>query len=641
MGRKIAAGHGQRLWPAFALLGAVVVLPTAGVFWFMNQAMQNEQLVIRQRLADLYRSQLRNAADQIQIAFAKKFEFLDHTVRQHPAPESFSLLADAGEVDAVLIYDNGKLKYPEPIPFHRLSAEPQTPRWQEARRLEFGKNDFNAAARAYAVIVRQSADARERALALVGEARCLNKSGKKSKAIEVLVHSPADAAYRDAKDAQGRSIALNAQLFALQLMKDPRHPLFQETAKLLVEQLNDYRGTPVSSSQRRFLIGQVRSLWPDCPENATFAAEELAASFAGLRAPQLIPGRIQPAGIKDVWAYSNPGKSYIALFSKARLMNFMESAIASRKPANGVRLTVIPPGTEGSWLQSEKIGDSIPSWNLALYLDGEDPLQSAARQKTAFYVWTGVLMTAGIALLSILLAVYLGRQMRLTRLKNDLIATVSHELKTPLASMRLLVDTLRDGHSHDARLVEEYLQMIAKENARLTSLIEGFLTFSRMERNKAKFDQKVLQTGEIVDAALESIGNRLHAPGCRLEVDLQEPLPAVIGDRDALVTVFVNLLDNALKYTGESKEICLRGFASNGNVCFEIEDNGIGFPRSASKKIFERFYQVDRTLSRRAGGCGLGLSIVQFILSAHNGSITAASRPGKGSTFTVLLPAAE
>jgi len=278
---------------------------------------------------------------------------------------------------------------------------------------------------------------------------------------------------------------------------------------------------------------------------------------------------------------------------------------------------------------------------LALYLDGEDPLQSAARQKTAFYVWTGVLMTAGIALLSILLAVYLGRQMRLTRLKNDLIATVSHELKTPLASMRLLVDTLRDGHSHDARLVEEYLQMIAKENARLTSLIEGFLTFSRMERNKAKFDQKVLQTGEIVDAALESIGNRLHAPGCRLEVDLQEPLPAVIGDRDALVTVFVNLLDNALKYTGESKEICLRGFASNGNVCFEIEDNGIGFPRSASKKIFERFYQVDRTLSRRAGGCGLGLSIVQFILSAHNGSITAASRPGKGSTFTVLLPAAE
>jgi two-component system sensor histidine kinase CiaH len=103
----------------------------------------------------------------------------------------------------------------------------------------------------------------------------------------------------------------------------------------------------------------------------------------------------------------------------------------------------------------------------------------------------------------------------------------------------------------------------------------------------------------------------------------------------------VNLLDNALKYTGESKEICLRGFVSNRSVCFQIEDNGIGFPRNASRKIFESFYQADRALSRRTGGCGLGLSIVQFILSAHNGSITAESRPGKGSTFTVLIPAAE
>ena len=638
---RIAAGHGQRLWPAFALLAAVVVLPTAGVFWFMNQAMQNEQLAMRQRLADLYRSQLRNAADQIQTACTKKFELLDNAVRKHPAPEVFSLLVNAGEVDSIVIYDNGRPKYPESTAFPRLMAESQSPRWQEARRLEFGKSDFNAAVEAYAGIARQSAAAREKALALVAQARCLNKSGKRAQAIEVLVHSLGDVAYRDARDAQGRSIPLNAQLFALQLMKDPRHPMFQQTAQSLAKRLNDYGKTPISSSQRRFLIEQVRSMWPGCPDSPTFAAEELAASFAAIRAPELTPGGIQPAGIKDVWAYSNPGKSYIALFRKARLIDFMESAIASGKPVNGIRLAVIPPGTEGKWLQSEKIGNAIPSWNLALYLDGKDPFQMAARQKTTTYIWTGILVTAGILLLSGWLAVYLGRQLRLTRLKNDLIATVSHELKTPLASMRLLVDTLRDGHCQDARLVQEYLQMMSKENARLSSLIEGFLTFSRMERNKVKFEREVLQAREIVNAALEAVGNRLQSPGCRLEVDLKQPLPSIIGDRDALVTVLVNLLDNALKYTGENKEIRLRGFASNRNVHFEIEDNGIGFPRNAAKKIFDRFYQVDRTLSRRTGGCGLGLSIVQFIVSAHNGSITATSRPGKGSTFTVLIPAAE
>jgi len=206
--------------------------------------------------------------------------------------------------------------------------------------------------------------------------------------------------------------------------------------------------------------------------------------------------------------------------------------------------------------------------------------------------------------------------------------------------MRLLVDTLRDGHYQDAQLLQEYLQMIAKENARLSSLIEGFLTFSRMERNKAKFEQEVVHTDEVVRAALEAVGNRLQAPGCRLDLDLAPEMPPVIGDRDALITVFVNLLDNAIKYTGENKEIRIRGSASNGNVCFEVHDNGIGFPRSAAKKIFDRFYQVDRTLSRRTGGCGLGLSIVQFIIAAHNGSVTAISQPGKGSVFTVQLPAA-
>ena len=273
-------------------------------------------------------------------------------------------------------------------------------------------------------------------------------------------------------------------------------------------------------------------------------------------------------------------------------------------------------------------------------LEGPDPFQSASSQRITTYIWIGLLMTAGVVLLALLLAGYLKRQIRLTRLKNDLIANVSHELKTPLASMRLLVDTLRDGHTQDSQLVQEYLELISKENARLSSVIEEFLTFSRMERNKTKFDRSTLKTEDIIKAALELVGERLQAPGCQLNLELETDLPDIVGDRDALVAVLVNLLDNALKYSGDEKRIRLRGFSANGRVCLEVQDNGIGFPRSAAKRIFERFYQVDRTLSRRAGGCGLGLSIVKFIVDAHNGSITAKSQPGNGSTFTVQLPAA-
>ena len=117
-------------------------------------------------------------------------------------------------------------------------------------------------------------------------------------------------------------------------------------------------------------------------------------------------------------------------------------------------------------------------------------------------------------------------------------------------------------------------------------------------------------------------------------------LPRVTADRDALITVILNLLDNAWKYSGDEKRVMVRTYSSYGEVRIDVQDNGIGMTRRECRKVFERFYQADQTLSRHAGGCGLGLSIVKFILDAHHGSIDVTSQPGKGSTFTVRLPAA-
>jgi signal transduction histidine kinase len=127
-------------------------------------------------------------------------------------------------------------------------------------------------------------------------------------------------------------------------------------------------------------------------------------------------------------------------------------------------------------------------------------------------------------------------------------------------------------------------------------------------------------------------------------LDVQSNVPAVLVDRDAMVTVLVNLLDNACKYTAckytdAPRRIGLRVYHADGCVCFAVKDNGIGMSRRAVRKIFDRFYQVDQRLSRRAGGCGLGLSIVKFIVDAHHGEIRVESRPGQGSTFTVRLAA--
>ena len=143
----------------------------------------------------------------------------------------------------------------------------------------------------------------------------------------------------------------------------------------------------------------------------------------------------------------------------------------------------------------------------------------------------------------------------------------------------------------------------------------------------------------IANRAAEAVRPRFEQGRCRFDMSIDDNLPEVLADQDAMVTALVNLLDNAYKYSYDEKQIDLKVSADDGAVCFRVGDNGIGMSRKAVKKIFNRFYQADRSLARRAEGCGLGLSIVKFIVDAHKGTIVVDSKPGKGSAFTVKLPA--
>jgi signal transduction histidine kinase len=226
------------------------------------------------------------------------------------------------------------------------------------------------------------------------------------------------------------------------------------------------------------------------------------------------------------------------------------------------------------------------------------------------------------------------------QLRNDLVANVTHELKTPLSSMRLLVDTLLNSPVLHEATAREYLQLIASENLRLSRLIDNFLAFSRMERNKQAFDFVETAPKTIVDTAAAAVRERFNTAECRFEIEVADGLPPIRADGSAMVTALLNLLDNACKYSGERKEITLRAGAENGHVDFEVADNGIGVAPREIKRIFKRFYQVDQRLARTGGGCGLGLSIVQFIVTAHQGTVRVESEPGRGSTFTISIPAA-
>ncbi|MBN1341134.1 MAG: HAMP domain-containing histidine kinase [Phycisphaerae bacterium] len=639
---------GRELLPVLGVLLLAVILPTVCVLWFMEAATSNERLAMRQKLQDAYQSKLdavASACDGYWPILADAIDGMSSSLADLTPPGMFSTLVETLGIDGVVIYDGQqRVAYPSPDLSRSEAQRQEDAAWQKARELEYVRSDPLAAAKAYGEIAERAEGVDAVAQAMLAQARCLATSGRAAEAIPILIRTLPRAKYEGARDQHGRLIAPDAMLRGIELIGDAGSADSQAVARDLVERVGTYVDSQMPSGQRRFLMRQLREILPDCPNWPTLDAEELTARYLESE-PTLPPaGNLRPTGLPGIWRIATPSGRVVILcrgaWIKTHLMEqtaFVDWLLDS--PSAG--LTLLPPedaNEADSCLISQAIGSRMPGWSVGLYLKGPDPFASEAERQITVYYWTGTLMVVGISMLAGLIGWRFARQIRLTRLKNDLIATVSHELKTPLASMRVLADTLLAGNIRDEGQAREYVELIAKENARLSRLIDNFLTFSRMERNKGSFEFQEVDVSEIVAEAVEAVRERFNTPDCRLNVDVAQNLPTVVGDKDALITVVLNLLDNAQKYTEDRKEISLRAFLDGSEVCLEVRDNGIGMSGRATRKVFDRFYQVDQHLSRTAGGCGLGLSIVKFIVDAHGGRIDVRSQLGHGSTFSVRLP---
>lgn len=293
---------------------------------------------------------------------------------------------------------------------------------------------------------------------------------------------------------------------------------------------------------------------------------------------------------------------------------------------------------QGELIDEASVGESFPGWRILLYLK-KPAISNATEEQVRTYQLAALgaifvnLFIAGLA------AVALHQRLRLNEIESSALATVAHELKTPVASMRLLIETLSRQRDPGREQTREYLALMAQENERLGHLLEHFLTLARLDQSGGALQKEPVEPAELARASAERLEVRLRANDCRFELDAPKNLPLVLADRERFTVALGNLLDNALKYTGAEKQIALRVHGSNGSVKFEIEDNGIGIAPDEKGKIFERFYQADQKLSRTREGCGLGLSIVKEIIAAHGGKVSVSSEIGRGSTFCVSLPA--
>jgi signal transduction histidine kinase len=664
LGGGVFTGRNQLQW--VVLLAAAVVLPTVSLLWFMSRVVANERLVVRQKLAALYRDKLADATSKTESHCAAQLARLDKALPTANPYALFRRLVLEDRCEGVVVWTaDGSVVYPRlaGIAADALSESVL----KEARQQEFARGRYSEAAQLYEWFSTDS-NPHVAIAAMAGRSRCLSRLGRQDEAIEQC-RKAAFAAPPNPGDAPLQFAVESARLLLLSLLRQsgptPAHAaLLRQTLAALSGDVFNPAGDQalIPANQNLFIAKKVMEVLRhstladdatarDVLEPLVTAEERSIAAAEALRPSPDLLDIVSRADLDQERVFGlrhkTPSSTCLILLSKdgitAALSGYHDAFAGSDSAyrildASG-EFVAGTPRPEGRPFAEAALPATFPGWKVELYFRGGDVFERAANRQIAVYVWTGVLVIVLSLIVTAFATRAVGRQIRLNTMKNDFIATVSHELKTPLASMRVLVDTLLEGNVRDEAQAKEYLRLTAKENERLSRMIDNFLTFSRMERNKVAFALVEARPAAIAADAVESVTTKFAGNHCHLSLDVAEHLPEILADHDAMVTVLVNLLDNACKYTTENKQIALRVFSDDDGVCFAISDNGIGLSRRHIRRIFDRFYQVDSSLARKAEGCGLGLSIVKFIVDAHKGTIAVESRPGKGSTFTVRLPA--
>nr|WP_026681414.1 HAMP domain-containing sensor histidine kinase [Priestia megaterium] len=226
---------------------------------------------------------------------------------------------------------------------------------------------------------------------------------------------------------------------------------------------------------------------------------------------------------------------------------------------------------------------------------------------------------------------------KLELMRKDFVANVSHELKTPITSIKGFAETLLDNsmpHSEDNK---EFLEIIYKESHRLQLLIEDLLILSRLEKENFQLVLTTFNVKELVREVKLIVEHKMKKKDLSFSVDVEEGLE-LTADMEKIKQIMINLLDNAINYTPEKGRVNLEVKRSDDTVSIQVKDSGIGIEKDALPRIFERFYRVDKARSRNTGGTGLGLAIVKHIVEVHDGDIQIESEPGQGTAVTVYLP---
>jgi signal transduction histidine kinase/tetratricopeptide (TPR) repeat protein len=280
----------------------------------------------------------------------------------------------------------------------------------------------------------------------------------------------------------------------------------------------------------------------------------------------------------------------------------------------------------------------FPPWFIELYQNDPDLFETFLFSRRGIYFYMFILI-AGILIFGLALTVRtVAHELELSKMKSDFVSTISHEFKSPLSSIRQLAEMLQSGRVPSENRRQEYYDVLVEQSERLTLLIDNILDFAKIEEGRKKFDFQMMDIGSLLQQIVSVIQDQVHHKDFVIQLEIEKPLPAIKTDRESMTQAITNLIDNAVKYSGDSRNIIVRAYAEDQYLIFTVKDFGIGIRKEEIDKVFERFYRGGNELTRTVKGSGLGLTLVKQIVEAHHGKIEVESEVGNGSTFTVRIP---
>jgi signal transduction histidine kinase len=623
-----------------AFLSLMLILGGA-LGWFGWRLLAQERALEKQRIQE----RLEQAADRIASVLQRGLSDLEGYLNFLPGPDA----KDPPPGVAVLIQHGVDL---DVYPPSRLLFYPVVPRGNEPREaifkegeaLEFQHNDPEKAAEVFRELVRRSSITEARAGALLRLGRNLYKSGRGEEALRVygdlarlgpvpVAGLPAELWGYEARatvfEAMGKQEELHREASAMwAALQSGRWRLSRDVWEYRAEEIRQWLGNdPVTEPGMDGL-------------SLSIAAEWLHARWdtgAGSDARQLLEIETKPVLVS--WKAA-AGRSVAVLVGPSACLSLWQQALRGENVqsalANSEGKVLLGSFDNNAW-QAVRTPAGLP-WTL--HVTSADPAADSAglagRRR---------LLQGGFAVLALVLVAgaffilrSIERERAVARLQSEFVSAVSHEFRTPLTSLRQLSEMLAKGRVPTEETRQQSYDILARESERLQGLVESLLDFGRIEARAFRYQHENLDPATLVDGVVAEFQEKVSANGYHVELTRSGDCPKIRGDPQALGLALRNLLDNAVRYSPDYRTVRVEMACEKNRLAIHVRDRGMGIPVAEQKGIFKKFVRGSGARTARIPGTGIGLAMARTIVAAHGGEIRLDSEPGRGSTFTILLP---